>query len=112
MLRRVLDLIHLRWRAAQLLLAIAEGRSDEARALRRAMEIEGVNPADIHDEIRLLLREFGHRSPWALGEEVGRLWRKLRQHCGRCGQRTKVWRAEDGVCLDCVIEERRRRRQP
>ncbi|KZS75728.1 hypothetical protein A4G26_04865 [Mycobacterium kansasii] len=79
MLSDTTDLLHLRWRSAQLLAAVTRGDDRQVQALLSAMDIEGVDPGDRRDEIALLLHEFGPRPIAALGVEIGRLWLKLRQ---------------------------------
>lgn len=79
MLINTTDLLHLRWRSAQLLAAIASGDERQAQALLAAMRVEGIDAEDRRDEIALLLRQFGRRPIAALGVEIGRLWLKLRQ---------------------------------
>lgn len=71
------DLVLLRWRTAQWLLALADGDTAQADALVRAMRVEGVRTADVVDEFALLRAQFGHRSRWWLVEEIGRLASRL-----------------------------------
>lgn len=102
--RDVHDLIHLRWRTAQLLLAVAEGEGDQVRALRIAMRNEGITAADRSDEIRLLWHQFGRRPQVVLRQEISRLWRQLRERCVRCGRANRHLDSQ-GVCVNCVIGE-------
>lgn len=106
-LRSVQDLVYLRWRTAQLLLAVVDGDDSQAQALRHAMRIEGIENSDTRDEMGLLAHQFGHRSLFRLREEINRLYRQLRQWCGRCGRRRWIFDSR-GVCMDCVVQERRR----
>jgi hypothetical protein len=110
MLGSVYDLVHLRWRAAQLLLAISDGDDAQVSALRQAMRVEGITSADRRDETGLLLRQFGHRTSYWLRAEVDRLYRQLRQWCGRCRQR--AWCLDKrGLCPSCIVAERQERRR-
>lgn len=104
MIRSIRDLVHVRWRTAQMLAALVDDETEQVRALRQVMRIEGLDVEDSRDEMRLLLSQFGHRPVFYLREEVSRLWRKLRQLCVRCGRSTR-YIGNDGVCSDCVIEE-------
>lgn len=104
MLRSVRDLVHLRWRTAQVLMAAVEGNAEQVRSLRQAMRVEQLDDPDMRDEIRLLLRQFGHRTPVYLSEEASRLWRQLLQFCTRCG-RASQHRDNTGVCHRCILEE-------
>ncbi|SBS77352.1 conserved hypothetical protein [uncultured Mycobacterium sp.] len=108
MLRSVQDLVHLRWRTAQVLLAVVDGTTEQVRVLRQAMQIEGIETSDTRDEMALLLRQFGPRAPVWLRGEINRLSRQLRQWCGRCGRRNRYF-DNRGICVDCVVEERRER---
>jgi|GEM_PF-6090489 len=98
------DLVHLRWRTAQLVIAVAEGDGRQVRAVLHAMRVEGIGSGDRRDEVRLLLAEFGHRTLWWLREEVSRLWRVLTEFCVRCGRRSRHLDL-DYVCPDCVVDE-------
>ncbi|WP_041781851.1 hypothetical protein [Mycolicibacterium chubuense] len=98
-------MVHLRWRTAQLMRAMVDGEGGQAWALRQAMRVEAVADADLCDEFRLLLGQFGHRTPVHLSEEVSRLWRTLRSLCVRCG-RSSPNLDNGGVCVDCVVVER------
>jgi hypothetical protein len=100
----VRDMVHLRWRTAGLITALIEGNGKQATALRRAMRVEGIEDGDMADEFRLLLRQFGHRTPVYLRDELARLWRQLNLFCTRCG-RTSRHRDNAGVCHRCVLEE-------
>lgn len=103
MLTSVRDLVHLRWRTAQLVNAMADGNRTQARAVRQAMRIEGIADGDMRDEFRLLLAEFGARTPWWLRAEASRLWHALAELCVCCGRRSRHLDL-DYVCADCVIE--------
>ncbi|GAA2776922.1 hypothetical protein [Mycolicibacterium pallens] len=79
--RDVLELLHLRWRAAQFHLAhtLRDGR--QTRGLRGAMRIEGITPGDFVEELELLRSEFG-RNPTgqaltSLRREIDRLWLEM-----------------------------------
>lgn len=104
MIRSIRDLLYLRWRTAQVLLAVADGKLEQVGALRRAMQIEGVDAADSRDEMGLLLRQFGHRPSIVLRGEVSRLWRKLTERCVRCD---RIDRHLDnaGICHRCILVE-------
>lgn len=104
MLRSIRDMIHLRWRTAQLLLILMQGDLDQVRALRAAMRVEGFDDADMGDELKLMLRQFGHRSEAILGDEVTRLWRQLTQLCARCDRPSRHL-DNDGVCYRCILAE-------
>jgi hypothetical protein len=73
------DLLNLRWRAAQWLLAVSDGDSKQVAALREAMRIEGIAQDDILDELALLREQFGRRTRVWLVEEIERLWQKLKE---------------------------------
>lgn len=77
MLSDTTDMLGLRWRAAQWMLAAAEGDERQVRAVREAMGVEGLDIGDVRDEFALLMRQFGHRPVAALRAEVARLWVKL-----------------------------------
>ncbi|WP_422748002.1 hypothetical protein ACN27E_07875 [Mycobacterium sp. WMMD1722] len=77
MIRDLSGMVHLRWRAAQLLLAVSEGHHEQAQALSRAAAIEGLDADDMRDELRLLIRQFRHRALVVLREEIHRLASKL-----------------------------------
>ena len=72
------ELLNLRWRAAQLLLARRDRDIAQAEALVAAMSIEGVDYADAAAELDLLAHQFAHRGRWYLAAEVDRLAGKLR----------------------------------
>jgi hypothetical protein len=78
MLRSTTDLINLRWRAAQSLLAICDGDRRRQRALRWAMRVEGAADQDILDELALLREQFAGRPRIFLVAEVNRLWLRLK----------------------------------
>lgn len=103
-MRTTTDLLQLRWRVGQWLLALVDGEKEQAAALIKAMSIEGIRRADMLDEFRLLLAQFGHRQRYHLVAEVERLWRKLRERCTRC-ERPSRYRDNDGVCWRCIAEE-------
>ncbi|MDC8982162.1 hypothetical protein PR370_06095 [Mycobacterium marinum] len=100
------DLLHLRWRTAQLLLAAAEGQDDQVAALRWAMRVERLDSDDVRDELRLLSRQFGHRATFYLRDEVSRVWGQLIRLCVRCGRPSRHLDRE-WICASCVVEERR-----
>lgn len=77
-MRSTVDLLRLRWRTAQWMLAATRGDATEMAALREAMRIEGLAVGDVLDELALLLRQYAHRPPALLREEVTRLWLKLK----------------------------------
>lgn len=104
MIRSISDMLHLRWRTAQLLRAVAQGDAEQARALRRAMRIENLDGPDMRDEMSLLIREFGHRPIWVLTQECARLWLKVSRICVRC-HRISQHRDNAGVCYQCVLRE-------
>lgn len=77
-MRSVVDLLVLRWRAAQVLLARRDG--DDAQAallLAKVMPVEDIDYADLADELDLLAAQFSHRARWCLAAEVDRVGRKL-----------------------------------
>ncbi|SOX53704.1 hypothetical protein MAAFP003_2378 [Mycobacterium ahvazicum] len=76
-MRGVADLLNLRWRSTQLLIAHEKGDQAAVRSLHAAMRIEGLSPGDVADETALLLHQFGHRPVVVLREESNRVWRKL-----------------------------------
>lgn len=102
-MRTTTDLLLLRWRAAQWLLACDDGYEEQARALRGAMRVEGIRDGDMIDESRLLRHQFG-RQRYRLVDEINRLWGKIRERCTRC-DRPSRHRDIDGVCCRCVLEE-------
>jgi len=71
------DMLNLRWRAAQWLLALSDGDIKQRHALREAMRIEGLDQADILDELALLRGQFAGRKAWHLRQEIDRVARKL-----------------------------------
>lgn len=73
------DMLALRWRAAQWLLAVSDGDGKQVAALNEAMRIEGIDQADILDELALLRDQFGRRTRVWLVEEIERLWQKLKE---------------------------------
>ncbi|WP_167107263.1 hypothetical protein [Mycobacterium sp. DL592] len=77
-LRNTTDLLQLRWRTAQWMLAATTGDKEQTAALCEAMRIEGVDLGDVLDETTLLIRQFGQRPTAALRDEVTRLWLKLK----------------------------------
>lgn len=104
MIRSIRELIHVRWRAAQVLAAVADGKDEQAWAVRQAMQIEGLDTADVRDETGLLIRQFGHRPTIVLREETSRLWRKLTMCCVRC-DRFDPHLDNAGICYRCILEE-------
>lgn len=72
------DLLRLRWRAAQWLLAVSDGDTRQAAALLEAMRIEGIACVDLLDEQRLLQAEFGRRPRYWLVQEINRLWLRVK----------------------------------
>jgi len=114
MTRDIYDMVHLRWRTAQLMRAIVDGDGAQVRALREVMRVEGVDNPDMCDEFRLLIAEFGDRNPVYLSEEVSRLWCKLTERCVRCGGRAggffvphdaEVCLDNFGICSRCVLDD-------
>lgn len=77
MLNDTTDMLKLRWRTAQWLLAAAEGDKRQMSALREAMRIEQIDSDDVLDEVALLQRQFGHRPIAVLRNEVTQLWLRL-----------------------------------
>jgi hypothetical protein len=71
-------MLTLRWRAAQMLLAISERDATQVNALRGAMRIEGLDPRDILDELALLREQFARRPAIYLRQEIARLWQQLK----------------------------------
>lgn len=104
MVQNIRDMLHLRWRTAQLLRAVADGTPEEVQAIRAAMRIAGISESDRADELRLLLHQFGHRPTFYLTEEVNRLWRMIRSTCVRCGRRSP-YLDNDYVCAECILKE-------
>lgn len=73
------DMLTLRWRVSQWLLAVTEGDKRQAAVLREAMRVEGLDHDDVLDEIALLVRQYGHRPIAALRDEVTRLFLRLKE---------------------------------
>ena len=71
------DLLRLRWRAAQWLLAYVTENQLHGVALAGAMRIEGFAGEEVMDQITLLRGQFAYSRPAALTSEVTRLWIKL-----------------------------------
>lgn len=105
-MRTTTDLLMLRWRVAQWFLALADGKTDQAAALVKAMGIEGITRPDLVDEFRLLRAQFGNRQRYHLVVEIDRLRRKIWERCSRC-ERPSRHRDTDGICYRCVLEEPR-----
>jgi hypothetical protein len=78
MLNNTTDLLQLRWRAAQWLLAVAYGDKPQVHALNEAMRIEGVATSDMLDELALLRSQFASRPAVYLRDEIARLWLRLK----------------------------------
>jgi hypothetical protein len=72
------EMLTLRWRAAQWLLAISEDDATQVNALRGAMRIEGMDHRDILDELALLREQFARRPAIYLRQEIARLWQQLK----------------------------------
>lgn len=72
-LRSTTDMLRLRWRAAQCLMACTLGDGDSARALRALIRDQGFADRDFTDEFRLLLDQFRHRPTAALSVEIQRM---------------------------------------
>ncbi|MGD9517529.1 MULTISPECIES: hypothetical protein [Mycolicibacterium] len=72
------DLLLVRWRAAQLLLAISDGDLAQVKALNQARRIEGISNVDTRDELDLLRDQFARRPRYRLVDEINRVWLKLR----------------------------------
>ncbi len=103
MIRSIRELIHVRWRAAQVLAAVADGKNEQAWALRAAVQIEGLDTADVRDEMGLLIRQFGHRPTIIVREEASRLWRTLTMCCTRCDRFDRCL-DNAGICYRCILE--------
>lgn len=76
-MRTVSDLLNLRWRAAQLMLAHRDGDTRQAAVLVVVLRVEEVDLGDVAAEWELLTHQYGHRSRWYLAAEVDRLARKV-----------------------------------
>lgn len=76
-LTNTVDLVNLRWRAAQWLLAVSDGDTGQATALLEAMRVEGMTLGEVLDEHTLLREQFARRPRAHLIAEITRLAQKL-----------------------------------
>ncbi len=73
------DMLLLRFRAAEWILAVVKDDQLRRVAIREAMDREGFTRQEIIDEIELLKQQFGHLRPVVLAREVTRLWILLQE---------------------------------
>lgn len=76
-MRTVSDLLNLRWRAAQLMLAHRDGDTRQAAVLVVVLRVEDLDYSDVAAEWELLGHQYGQRPRCLLAAEVDRLARKV-----------------------------------